>query len=185
MSKPKIICLCGSTRFIKTFAEVNLKLTLEGIIVLSVGAVAHSDSELGLDEETKRKLDELHKDKIDLADEILVLNVGGYIGSSTRSEIEYARRFDTRVRFLEGCEFCGEAGETHEECRDKDENRSRYAESRLCPYCGADNGECPDEMHQDDDEHEIQCFECNKYFFTYCSFHLTYRIERSYEDKAK
>lgn len=98
---PLIVVLCGSTRFISTFAEQNLKLTLEGIIVLSVGAVAHSDSELGLDEETKARLDELHKRKIDIADEVFVLNVGGYIGSSTRSEIEYAQGLGKVIRYLE------------------------------------------------------------------------------------
>ena len=101
MKKPIIVCLCGSTRFIETFAKVNLELTLAGKIVLSVGAVAHSDSQLGLSDEIKAKLDELHKRKIDLCDEVLVLNVGGYIGSSTRSEIEYATKMGRPITYLE------------------------------------------------------------------------------------
>jgi cell division protein FtsB len=55
----------------------------------------------GCTPEQKIALDELHKRKIDLADEVLVLNVGGYIGESTRSEIEYARKLGKPVRYLE------------------------------------------------------------------------------------
>ncbi len=49
----------------------------------------------------KQMLDDLHKRKIDLADEALILNVGGYIGESTRSELEYAQAHSKRVRFWE------------------------------------------------------------------------------------
>lgn len=103
--RPRIVCLCGSTRFMAAFQEANLRETLAGRIVLSVGAFVHSDSELlasgVLTEVKKRALDELHKRKIDLADEILVLNVGGYIGESTRSEIAYAEAHGKIVRYLE------------------------------------------------------------------------------------
>ena len=88
---PEIVCLCGSTRFFKTFDEQNFKLTLEGKIVLSIGCNAKSDKGLNLTAEDKAILDELHKRKIDLCDRVLVLNVGGYIGESTRSEIEWAK----------------------------------------------------------------------------------------------
>lgn len=92
---PKIICLCGSTKFKDAFIEANKKLTLEGNIVLSVGCFPHVDDKAApedvLGESVKEQLDFLHKRKIDLADEILVLNVGGYVGSSTRSEIEHAK----------------------------------------------------------------------------------------------
>jgi len=98
---PTLVCLCGSTRFLEAFREANYRETLAGKIVLSIGCVTSSDSDLGLDDETKSRLDELHKRKIDLADEILVLNVGGYIGESTRSEIEYAERQRKTVRYLE------------------------------------------------------------------------------------
>lgn len=99
---PKIVCLCGSTRFADEFARQNLRLTLEGKIVLSIGAnVSDASLAIGQDSETKRRLDELHLRKIDLADEVLVLNVGGYIGESTRREIAYAEMTDTPVRYLE------------------------------------------------------------------------------------
>ncbi len=104
-----IITLCGSTRFKDEFLEVQKHLTLEGNIVISVGLFGHSgDEEVwdGMDEgtmsETKAMLDDMHKRKIDLADEIYVINVGGYIGESTRSEIEYAKMCGKRVRYLEG-----------------------------------------------------------------------------------
>jgi hypothetical protein len=102
MSKfPKIICLCGSTRFKAKFNEVNLKLTLAGYIVLSVGSFTHSDTELNISEEQKVKLDYLHKRKIDLADAVVILNVGGYVGDSTRSEIEHARGLNKPAVWLE------------------------------------------------------------------------------------
>lgn len=82
---------------------------MRGNIVLSVGFYPHAVSEMhgdgvGITEAQKIELDELHKRKIDLADEILVINVGGYIGDSTRSEIEYARRYGKPVRWLENIE---------------------------------------------------------------------------------
>ena len=99
--RPVVVCLCGSTRFMEAFQAANLRLTLEGKIVLSVGCNTKSDVGLGIDEATKLRLDELHKRKIDMADEVLVLNVGGYIGSSTRGEIQYAWDHGKRVTFLE------------------------------------------------------------------------------------
>ena len=86
------------------FQEANLRETMAGRIVLSIGCNTKSDADLmyvgQITEETKRQLDELHKRKIDLADEILVLNVGGYIGDSTRSEIAYAIEHGKHVRWL-------------------------------------------------------------------------------------
>jgi hypothetical protein len=98
---PEIVCLCGSTRFFKTFDEQNFRLTLEGKIVLSIGCNTKSDEGLSLTEADKVRLDELHKRKIDLCDRVLVLNVGGYIGSSTRSEIEYAKAHGKPIEYLE------------------------------------------------------------------------------------
>ena len=104
----KVITLCGSTRFKDAFMEAQKRLTLEGNIVISVGLFGHSgDEEVwdGMDEgtlsKTKKMLDDMHKRKIDMADEIFVINVGGYIGDSTRSEIEYAEMHDKKVRYLE------------------------------------------------------------------------------------
>ena len=89
----KVITLCGSTRFKDEFMEAQKRLTLEGNIVISVGLFGHSgDHEVweNMDEgtltATKEMLDDMHKRKIDMADEIFVINVGGYIGESTRSE---------------------------------------------------------------------------------------------------
>lgn len=97
---PDIVCLCGSTRFYKTFDEQNLKLTLEGKLVLSIGCNTKNDKDLNVTAEDKVKLDELHKRKIDLCDYILVLNVDGYIGESTHSEIEYAKQKGVRIEYL-------------------------------------------------------------------------------------
>lgn len=100
-SRPRIVCLCGSTRFGEAFRKANLDETLAGRIVLTVGCDFKSDDALGLAEDVKGRLDELHKRKIDLADEVLVLNVGGYIGASTQGELAYAVANGKGVRFLE------------------------------------------------------------------------------------
>ena len=97
---PKIVCLCGSTRFMKVFRQANLTETLAGKIVLSIGCNTKSDDALGLSTKEIERLKELHLRKIDLADEVYVLNVGGYIGSSTRKEIEYAESLNVPVKYL-------------------------------------------------------------------------------------
>ena len=97
----KVVTLCGSTRFKDEFMQAQKKLTLEGNIVISVGLFGHSGDAEVWAEGTKEMLDDMHKRKIDMADEIFVINVGGYIGSSTRSEIEYAHRTGKTVRYLE------------------------------------------------------------------------------------
>jgi hypothetical protein len=105
MEKPIIVCLCGSTRFSEAFREANFRETIAGKIVLSIGCNLKSDADLiaagRLSESDKVKLDELHKRKIDLADEVLILNVGGYIGESTKSELTYAIHHSKKIRFLE------------------------------------------------------------------------------------
>lgn len=85
----------------EAFREANLRETLAGRIVLTVGCDTKSDEMLGLNELVKAQLDELHFRKIDIADQILVLNVGGYIGESTRREIAYAMAFGKGIRYLE------------------------------------------------------------------------------------
>lgn len=106
--KYKVITLCGSTRFKEEFLSVQKEMTLDGNIVISVGLFGHSgDNEVweNMDEgtltRTKEMLDDMHKAKIDMADEIFVINVGGYIGDSTRSEIEYAKLHGKKVNYLE------------------------------------------------------------------------------------
>ena len=101
VGKYKVVTLCGSTRFKDTFMEIQKRLTLQGYIVISVGLFGHAGDEEVWTEGIKEMLDDMHKRKIDMADEIFVINVGGYIGSSTRSEIEYARKTGKPVRYLE------------------------------------------------------------------------------------
>ena len=104
----KIITLCGSTKFKDEFMKAQKDLTLQGNIVISVGLFGHSgDNEVwenmddGTLTKTKIMLDDMHKRKIDMADEIFVINVGGYIGESTKSEIEYAKNTGKTVNYLE------------------------------------------------------------------------------------
>lgn len=99
--KYKVITLCGSTRFKDAFLEAQKRLTLDGNIVISVGLFGHSGDEEVWTEGIKEMLDDMHRAKIDMADEIFVINVNGYIGSSTRSEIEYAKATGKMVRYLE------------------------------------------------------------------------------------
>jgi hypothetical protein len=105
-NKPKIVCLCGSTRFIEQFAILQWTLEKEGYITLGLHLLPASypgvtPDHMAETEGIKEQMDELHKRKIDLADEILVLNIGGYIGESTRSEIEYAKAHGKPVKYLE------------------------------------------------------------------------------------
>lgn len=101
VGKYKVITLCGSTRFKDAFIEAQKRLTLDGNIVISVGLFGHSGDDEVWTKDTKEMLDDMHKRKIDMADEIFVINVGGYIGSSTRSEIEYATVTKKTVKYLE------------------------------------------------------------------------------------
>ena len=100
IGKYKVITLCGSTKFRDEFIAAQKKLTLEGNIVISVGLFGHSGDDEVWSEETKIMLDDMHKRKIDMADEIFVINVGGYIGESTKSEIEYAIKSNKAVKYL-------------------------------------------------------------------------------------
>jgi len=105
-ARPTVVCICGSTRFYDAWQKAIYDETMKGNITLQVGFYHHADplshgQEVGCSPEQKIMLDELHKRKIDLADEIFVLNVNGYIGDSTRSEIRYARDHGKLIRFLE------------------------------------------------------------------------------------
>ena len=99
-NKYKIITLCGSIKFKDEFMRVQEKLTLDGNIVLTPNFFNNIKKE-DIDEKTKKMLDEMHKQKIDLSDEIYVINVGGYIGESTKNEIEYAKARGKEVSFME------------------------------------------------------------------------------------
>ena len=108
VGKYNVITLCGSTRFKDAFMETQKRLTLEGNIVISVGLFGHAGDDEGWEgmsedtlTKTKEMLDDMHKRKIDMADEIFVINVDGYIGPSTRSEIEHAKATGKPVHYLE------------------------------------------------------------------------------------
>lgn len=101
VGKYKVITLCGSTKFKEQYIETQKRLTLEGNIVISVGLFGHSGDDEVWTEGTKDMLDDMHKRKIDMADEIFVINVGGYIGKSTQSEIIYAKSKGITIRYLE------------------------------------------------------------------------------------
>jgi hypothetical protein len=99
------VCLCGSTRFWETFRDVGLDLTMAGIVVLTIGicapdsmVLANPDSDQA--KRQKAMLDMLHKHKINLATQVLVLNVDGYIGDSTRSEIAHAEARRKVIKWL-------------------------------------------------------------------------------------
>lgn len=104
--RPTVVVLCGSTRFYDAFQQANYEQTMAGRIVLSVGFYPHAKAVhghgegVGHDSEEKAALDQLHLRKIDMADEVLVLNVDGYVGQSTRREIEYAYRVGKPVSWL-------------------------------------------------------------------------------------
>ncbi len=109
--KYPVVTLCGSTRFKDEFMEAQKRLTLQGNIVISVGLFGHSGEQEvweNMDEgtltATKEMLDDMHKRKIDMADSIYVINAGGYIGDSTRSEIAYAIATGKTVEYLEPIE---------------------------------------------------------------------------------
>lgn len=105
--KYKVVTLCGSTKFKDDFIRVQKELTLKGNIVISVGLFGHADGEFGtiITDDVKEMLDDIHKRKIDMSDEIYVINKNGYVGNSTRSEIEYAINKGKKVSYMEESYF--------------------------------------------------------------------------------
>lgn len=105
--RPTVVCLCGSTRFGAACRAANLRETLAGRIVLTIGCDMRNDADLFRQAseaevaQIKASLDTLHLRKIDLADEVLILNVGGYVGASTSRELAYARQHGKPIRWLE------------------------------------------------------------------------------------
>lgn len=112
MKKPKIICICGSTKFADLHAIMRWELEKDGkVICLMINYLPNwyfkeiglkGGSHIGEQFGNKEILDELHFRKIDLADEIYVINEGGYIGKSTRNEIEYAKKLGKPIKYFEG-----------------------------------------------------------------------------------
>ena len=101
VGKYKVITLCGSTKFKDDFTREQKRLTLQGNIVLSVGLFGHAGDDEAWGEGAKAMLDDMHKRKIDMSDEIFVINKNGYIGESTRSEIAYALAKGLPVSYME------------------------------------------------------------------------------------
>ncbi len=100
MDRPRIVVLCGSTRFGDAYRDAMRAETLAGKIVLTVGLLGHQEG-IDMDGPVKKMLDQLHLRKIYISDEVLILNVGGYVGESTRREIAYARSLGKTIRWLE------------------------------------------------------------------------------------
>ncbi|MFB9278451.1 hypothetical protein [Cohnella cellulosilytica] len=100
----RIITLCGSTKFKAEFEQTNAFLTLQGNIVISLAFFEQSEG-FKISEEQTERLGELHFRKIDLSDEIFVIDVNGYIGSSTRREIEYAKERGKAIRYYSNDEI--------------------------------------------------------------------------------
>lgn len=102
-TKPPIVCLCGSTRFMQEFFDYGWIYTLRGYIVLSIGVCKHAEGHGGeaLGQDVADMLDKLHLHKIDLADEVFIINKDGHIGESTRKEIDYAMKHSKLMVYLE------------------------------------------------------------------------------------
>lgn len=94
----RVITLCGSTKFKREFEEVNKQLTLAGNVVISVGFFEQSEG-IVITKEQEQLFEEIHRKKIDLSDEIVVIDVDGYIGSSTKKEIAYAKETGKGIQY--------------------------------------------------------------------------------------
>ncbi len=96
--RPEIVCICGSAKFVTEMRAANRELTLAGVIVVAPGEADESPTP-----EQKALLDALHLHKIDLADRVLVVNPGGYVGDSTRREIAHAEAVGKPITFTDPC----------------------------------------------------------------------------------
>ena len=95
-ARPEIVCICGSTRFVDEMRAASRDLTFAGVIVVAPG-----EADDVITDEQKIALDALHLSKIDLADRVLIVNPGGYIGESTSREIAYAHATGKPVSFTD------------------------------------------------------------------------------------
>src|SRR3954453_16627685 len=100
----KVITLCGSTKFEAEFEEANQRLTMEGCVVISLGMFGLPDLPdydwTADSSDLKGRLGGVHFQKIRMADEVYVVDPGGYVGESTRREIAYAKSLGKPVRYL-------------------------------------------------------------------------------------
>lgn len=158
-----IVCMCGSTRFKQTWIAENSRLTQDGNIVLSVGLWGHHERKFP-EPDVKAILDALHKRKIDLCDWVWVLDVGGYIGASTKSEIEYATATGKPIRYLskeipEYVEPLDEVAEENKQLRAELTKEREIKEAAIidihemlkgntgdCAYCKFKDAECSEKF---------------------------------------
>ena len=193
----KVITLCGSTRFKNEFMEAQKRLTLEGNVVITVGLYGHSGDDVVWTEGVKDMLDRQHLAKIDLADEIFVINVGGYIGDSTRREIAYAEFKGKSITYLESCrkpslyDNYAALSELHDAGRISDEDfekaRRDFDEKRksaIVEY-NACQGPWP---YQWNDADVVVCGILQRFGFVSCDFYdlkYIYEANRIYEIRIK
>jgi len=97
--KIEVVCLCGSSKFKDEFIKAQRDLSLDGKLVISLGLFGHIEG-LDMDSDTKKMLDKVHFKKIDMSDSIYVINKGGYIGESTRNQINYAEKLGKQINYL-------------------------------------------------------------------------------------
>ena len=193
----KVITLCGSTRFKDEFLEAQKQLTLEGNIVISVGLFGHSGDDVVWTEGVKDMLDRQHLAKIDLADEIFVINVGGYIGDSTRREIAYAEYRGKTISYLEEPKKASiydnsiAIGELHDSGKLSDEDWEKashyFAEKReaLVADYNACKGPWP---YQWDNADVVVCGILQRFGRTTCDFYdlkYLYEADSIYEIRIK
>ena len=93
-----VITVCGSYKFKKEMNEITEKMALKGNCMLTPIELTKPNKEAYTKEEALM-IDKMHKEKIKLSNTILVVNVGGYIGNSTKSEIEYAKSLNKEVLY--------------------------------------------------------------------------------------
>ena len=193
----KVITLCGSTRFKNEFLEAQKRLTLEGNVVITVGLFGHSGDDVVWTEGVKDMLDRQHLAKIDLADEIFVINVGGYIGDSTRREIAYAEFKGKSITYLESCrkpslyDNYAALSELHDAGRISDEDfekaRRDFDEKRksaIVEY-NACQGPWPYQWNNAD---VVVCGILQRFGFVSCDFYdlkYIYEANRIYEIRIK
>lgn len=101
MEKVKVVCLCGSRKFASEFVREQTRLTLEGNVVLTPLFSFYNVEVEELTEEQISVLKKLHLKRIEMADEVLVINKDGYIGESTKKEIEYATSLNKKINYLQ------------------------------------------------------------------------------------
>lgn len=101
MDKYEVVTLCGSTKFKDDFMKMSKILTLQGYICILPGVFGHSGDNEAMNSDTKKMLDDMHKRKIDMSNGICVINKNGYIGDSTKSEIEYAKSMEKWITYME------------------------------------------------------------------------------------